>query len=245
MFNKKIIVFFVAFLGLGLVLTANAQEKTMDRALGQVKNTPQKHQQEKPPQGSAADKLRQQLVALQTLKASFTQKMIADNGDVLQTQTGVLSLSKPGKVRLQTAAPYEQLVVSDGETLWLYDPDLEQVTIRKFQEDVSHTPAVLFIGDLNNLENVYEVTIAQAPDGNRVTYTLFPKAVDNSDSFYEKLSFSFQGKTPVGMSLWDHLGQQTQLVFTEIQQNIQLKDDLFQFDIPANVDVLRESASPQ
>ncbi|MEH6467904.1 MAG: outer-membrane lipoprotein carrier protein LolA, partial [Porticoccus sp.] len=122
----------------------------------------------------------------------------------------------------------------DGETLWIYDPDLEQVTIKPFNQDLSKTPAILFIGNLDTLEQSYKIYIEQ---GEVINFSLIPIA---DDSLYEKVALSFSGKTPTTMALWDSLGQKTEIKFSSTTLNESIDPALFSFEPPEGVDILRD-----
>lgn len=182
---------------------------------------------------NSTDALRTLLSSVNSLDARFEQTVYSIEGDILQKTTGHLMAVRPGKVRWMTAPPIEQLVVSDSETLWIYDPDLEQVSIRDFDQDISKTPAVLFIGDLDNLELSYNISRQQ----DEITeFTLVPTA---TDSLYEKVALGFDNKTPVFMTLWDSLGQKTKITFQDLQLNESIDPALFHFDPPEGVDIIR------
>lgn len=181
-----------------------------------------------------ANELRELLANLNSINSAFQQTVYSIDGEPLQQTSGKLQAARPGRVRWQTEPPMEQLVISDSETLWIYDPDLEQVTIRPFDQDLSKTPAILFIGNLDTLEQSYDVFIEM---GNPTQFTLIPIG---QDSLYEKVTLSFNGDNPLGMSLWDSLGQKTEVTFTQMQINQPLDTELFNFVPPEGVDILRD-----
>ncbi len=181
-----------------------------------------------------ASELRERLANLNSINSAFQQTVYSIDGESLQQTSGKLQAARPGRVRWQTEPPMEQLVISDSQTLWIFDPDLEQVTIRPFDQDLSKTPAILFIGNLDTLEQSYDVFIEA---GNPTHFTLLPTG---EDSLYEKVALSFNGDSPLGMSLWDSLGQKTEIVFTQMQINQPLDTELFNFVPPEGVDILRD-----
>ncbi|MDX2348804.1 MAG: outer membrane lipoprotein chaperone LolA [Porticoccus sp.] len=183
--------------------------------------------------------LRLLLTNLNTLNTSFQQTVYASDGTALQQTSGQLQAARPGKVRWQAEPPMEQLLVSDGETLWIYDPDLEQVTIKPFDQDLSKTPAILFIGNLDTLEQSYTIYIEKVyiEQGEVVNFSLIPIA-DNS--LYEKVALIFSGETPTTMALWDSLGQKTEINFSHTALNEPLDPALFSFEPPDGVDILRD-----
>jgi len=173
------------------------------------------------------------LSPLQTLSARFAQTVSDAEGYELQALTGTMIVARPGKIYWKSDAPYEQLVVSDASTLWVYDQDLEQVSIRPFDNDIANTPAVLFIGKVAQLEEKYQVS--SLDDGKGVVFTLVPRDLG---ALYEKLTLTFADGMPVAMSLWDTLGQKTRIDFEDVTTNQPVDESLFTFEIPKGVDVL-------
>lgn len=179
--------------------------------------------------------LGKRLAPLETLSARFNQTVTSADGYIAQETTGKLTVARPGKVRWHSDPPYEQLVVSDAKTLWLHDPDLEQVTVRPFSNDISRTPAVLFIGAVDDLARDYAVTAEK--EGNRSLYWLAPKG---SDALYERISIEFVDDQPTAMALWDSLGQVTRIGFSEVVVNGPVNDADFRFTPPPGVDILHD-----
>src|SRR5690606_35728590 len=99
----------------------------------------------------AAQRLTELLNQAQTLTARFSQLTLDGSGSRLQETSGELALKRPGQFRWHTDAPLEQLLVSNGKQIWLYDPDLEQVTIQTLDQRLSHTPALLLSGDVSQI----------------------------------------------------------------------------------------------
>ena len=95
----------------------------------------------------AIDKLHQFLESTRTVRADFAQTVVARNGRQGQVSSGVMIISRPGKFRWQIDKPYAQLLVGDGEKIWIHDPDLRQVTVRKAGPTLGGTPAALLAGD--------------------------------------------------------------------------------------------------
>ena len=182
----------------------------------------------------AADRLRTRLSGLNALKANFTQRVVDAQGYEMQVMTGTMTVARPGRIHWETQPPYEQLLVSDATTLWLYDKDLEQVTVRPFMRDISDSPAMIFIGDLSALEGKYRITRGLG-EGGIERYSLVPR---DTSGVYQGLTLSFIDNVPVTMSLEDSLGQVTRVEFSDVELNPPLDDGLFTFGIPADVDVL-------
>src|SRR5690554_6185329 len=113
-------------------------------------------------QNVAAERLNELLSQAQTMTGGFSQITLSSNGASLQETTGSLELKRPGMFRWHTDPPLEQLLVSDGEKIWLYDPDLEQVTIQQMDQRLSHTPALLLSGDVSQLQDSFHIEVTGA-----------------------------------------------------------------------------------
>jgi outer membrane lipoprotein carrier protein len=144
-------------------------------------------------------------------------------------------ISRPGKFRWQIDKPYAQLLVGDGEKIWIHDPDLRQVTVRKAGPTLGGTPAALLAGD-SRIEKDFSLREAGERDGLEWVEAI-PKA---PDSGFEKVSLGFAGDELRAMILLDSLGQTSSLVFAGIERNPQLAPSLFRFTPPANTDVIGE-----
>src|SRR5690554_3230677 len=134
---------------------------------------------------SAAERLNELLSQAQTMTGGFSQMTLSSNGASLQETTGSLELKRPGMFRWHTDPPLEQLLVSDGEKIWLYDPDLEQVTIQQMDQRLSHTPALLLSGDVSKLQESFDIELTDG--GSVVDFTLTPR---EADSMFDSLRVS-------------------------------------------------------
>lgn len=161
-----------------------------------------------------------------TLDASGTQ---------LQETAGQLALKRPGMFRWHTDQPMEQLLVSNGEKVWLYDPDLEQVTIQTLDQRLTHTPALLLSGDVSQIRENFEIDYKEG--GSVVDFILKPKA---KDSLFDSLRLSFRNRVLNDMQLIDSIGQRTNILFLNVKMNEPVEDHLFTFDIPEGADVIQE-----
>ena len=146
----------------------------------------------------------------------------------------MLLMEKPARFRWAVTEPYEKLEVTDGETIWRYEPDLEQVTIQAFDEDVDRTPVMLLNGDAAMISEAYDVSSTDM-GGDLVRFILIPR---NPDRLFERLSVTFKGPVLEEMQFEDSLGQQTSMTFSEVQRNVPLDADQFTFTPPADIDVI-------
>lgn len=175
--------------------------------------------------------LRDLLQPITSLSAQFKQQITDADGFEIQASEGLFQIAQPNKLRWIVAQPMPQQVISDGVTLWLFDPDLEQVVVQPFDANIESTPAILFSGDLERLDRAY--FIRQLSAG---VFTLTP---EQGGSLFAGLEIGFVNGVPSSIALTDGLGQVTRITFTEVAYNPLLADDLFVFDIPADVDVIR------
>jgi len=186
-------------------------------------------------QKSAATRLNELLSAANTMSATFSQMTLSSNGSSLQETTGQVTLQRPGMFRWHTDAPLEQVLISNGEKIWLFDPDLEQVTIQKLDQRLTHTPALLLSGDVSTLAENFSISWKE---GSAVDdFVLSPKA---SDSMFETLRLSFRGGVINDMQLNDPIGQRTNILFQGVQLNQPVDAGQFNFTVPDGVDVISE-----
>ena len=170
-----------------------------------------------------------------SLRASFSQTVAARNSKKPQTSSGVLALSRPGKFRWQIDKPFEQLMVSDGQKVWLYDPDLKQVTVRRAVGTLAGTPAALLAGD-NSIDKNFTLKDAGNREG-RDWVEALPKTQDAS---FSRILLGFKGDALQVMELSDNFGQTTHVLFSQIERNPALPAATFKFTPPAGVDVVNE-----
>jgi outer membrane lipoprotein carrier protein len=183
----------------------------------------------------AAKRLADLLTQAQTLSARFSQLSLDASGTQLQETSGQLTLKRPGLFRWHTDEPMEQLLVSNGEKVWLYDPDLQQVTIQTLDQRLTHTPALLLSGDVSKIRDNFEISHNEG--GNVVDFILKPKA---KDSLFDSLRLSFRNSVLNDMQLIDSIGQRTNILFLGVKMNEPQDSAQFTFEIPAGADVIQE-----
>ncbi|NMZ70513.1 outer membrane lipoprotein carrier protein [Pseudomonas peli] len=183
----------------------------------------------------AVQRLTELLNQAQTINARFSQLTLDGSGTQLQETAGQLALKRPGLFRWHTDAPMEQLLVSNGEKVWLYDPDLQQVTIQTLDQRLTHTPALLLSGDVSKIRENFEISHKEG--GNVVDFILKPKS---KDTLFDSLRLSFRNKVLNDMQLIDSIGQRTNILFLNVKMNEPQNDAQFTFEIPAGADVIQE-----
>jgi len=180
-------------------------------------------------------RLTQLLDQAQTLTARFSQLTLDGSGTQLQEASGEMALKRPGLFRWHTDAPLEQLLVSNGETVWLYDPDLKQVTIRRLDQRLTHTPALLLSGDVSKIGENFEISHKEA--GGVVDFILKPKS---KDTLFDNLRLSFRNGVVNDMQLIDGVGQRTNILFSGVKMNQSIDTAQFNFKVPEGADVIQE-----
>ena len=175
-------------------------------------------------------RLRDLLQPISSLSSQFNQRINDADGFELQASEGLFEVAQPNKLRWIVKHPMPQQVISDGITLWVYDPDLEQVIIQPFDKDIAATPAILFSGDLDSLDSVYFVE--QLAEG---SFLLTP---EEEGSLFRSTEIQFDGAKPSFIVLTDTLGQITRISFTGLKLNPPISADQFVFKIPLGIDII-------
>ena len=168
--------------------------------------------------------------------ARFEQQVVDRTGRVVEKATGTFSFSRPGKFRWTYEKPHQQLLVGDGQKLWIYDPDLKQVTVKRVDQAISSTPAALLAGrdDITRLFTLRDAGQAEGLDWVEAT----PKAADTG---FERVRLGLRGKVLAAMELQDQLGGRTMLRFIDLKANAAVAPEAFTFKPPAGADVLEDA----
>ena len=182
---------------------------------------------------SGIEQLRAFIESTQSGRASFEQKVTAKSGRKTQSASGTMAFSRPGRFRWTYDKPYYQLLVGDGEKLWVHDRDLNQVTVKKLGDALASTPAALLAGR-NELERNFDLKEGGTEDG--VAWVdARPKVTEGG---FESVRIGFTDGVLRGMVLRDSFGQTTLLRFTQFERNPSLDASLFRFTPPAGADVI-------
>lgn len=177
--------------------------------------------------------LRAFLNDLDSLRADFEQKLFNESGELLETAVGKLYLERPGKFNWTYTTPYQQKILTDGETLWIHDQDLEQVTIRDMEQGLQATPAAI-LGGTANIDDLYTIREMGELEG----YEWVRLESNNDDSQYSDVRMGFDGSKLGMMILSDNLGQTTRIDFSSIELNVDIDASRFEFTPPPDVDVI-------
>jgi chaperone LolA len=185
---------------------------------------------------AATDKLKTFVKASRSAQANFTQEVQDKNGKHLQSASGSMQFVRPGKFRWEYRKPYAQLIIGDGKKFWMYDVDLNQVTVKKLDAALGSSPAALLSGS-NEIERGFTLTNIEAREGLEWLQAT-PKSGDTS---FEKILMAFNAKSQlVVMELHDAFGNHTVLRFSELLKNPPLSAQRFKFVPPKGADVLGE-----
>ncbi len=187
-------------------------------------------------QAGAIDKLKTFISATHSAQANFTQAVLERDGKVMQRASGVMQFQRPGRFRWTYLKPYEQIIVGDGAKFWLYDKDLNQVTVKKLDAALGSSPAALLAGS-NEIERGFVLIESGVRDGLEWLQAK-PKSPDSS---FESVFMAFDAQAVlVVMELNDTFGHKTVLRFTEMQRNPRLSPQQFQFTTPVGADVVSD-----
>jgi len=188
------------------------------------------------PAGAAGvDSLKALLEQTSTARARFAQMVLDKNLKMLQQATGTMQFSRPGKFRWDYDKPQEQVIVSDGSQVWLYDKDLNQVTVRPLDRALGSSPAALLAGS-NDIEKGYSLMAL----GNQEGLDWLEAVPRTQDTTFEKIRLGFGKAGLEAMELRDQFGQVTVIKFSTIERNVTLPPEAFRFTPPKGADVISE-----
>lgn len=184
---------------------------------------------------SSYSELNALLNAFSSIKARFQQTVYSPDDYLIHESSGHMLASVPGKLRWQVETPSSQSIITNGDTLWMYEPDLEQVVIKAVDPDMTATPGLLLAGSTPALERQYDITAIDS-DGMRI-FQLKPKA---EAGYYKSLALVFNGRRPAGITIVDSLGQETRIGFTDVTVNEVIDPATYEFKPPPDIDVIRD-----
>lgn len=173
---------------------------------------------------------------VKVFSAGFKQWVTDENGMAIQESSGSVVLARPLRFRWVYRSPFEQVIVSDGKTLWFYDADLDQVTVKAVAANLDNS-AALVLSATQPIEDTFELKSMPFKDGLEWVQAI-PR--DPGGNF-QRIEIGFKGANLSRMVLRDSFGQTTRLEFSGIRRNPSVSDNEFIFVIPPGVDVLRSS----
>jgi len=183
--------------------------------------------------GSARGQLDEFAQGVQNLQAKFQQSVYDSEGRALDKTSGTLALARPNRFRWDYLEPDEQRIVADGDNIWIYDVELEQVSVRPQSMDEQQSPLAVLL-DLNSLDQQFSTAEQDEKDGAQ-WLRLTPKG---EDAQFAYVDLAFRESRMTRMVMTDIVGQRTEIVFQEWQRNGTLAPGMFTFEPPAGVDVV-------
>jgi outer membrane lipoprotein carrier protein len=185
-------------------------------------------------QADAVDRLREFVRGTKSGRAAFTQTVTPPDGTRAKTSSGSFEFARPDRFRFEYLKPYPQTIVADGRKVWMHDPDLNQVTVRKIDQALGATPAALLAGSA--LERDFELAAQPARDGlewARATPRL-------KDSGFQWMAVGFRGAQLVEVEILDGFGQRTVIKLEALQANAAVAPERFRFVPPAGADLIEQ-----
>lgn len=186
-------------------------------------------------QAGGVERLKAFIAGAKTAEADFSQTVSDKSGRVSQQASGTMAFARPGKFRWDYTRPYEQIIVGDGAKLWLYDKDLDQVTVKPLGDVIAGTPAALLAGD-DAIEKYFTLKNA-GESGGLEWLEATPK---NRDTTFERIRMGFKGDVLVQMEMHDTFGQRTLLRLSRFARNPNIPASRFKFAPPKGADLIGE-----
>ena len=186
--------------------------------------------------GPARDRLDAFARGMHSLSGRFSQTLSGPNGEAGKQSQGTLALQAPRQFRWETTAPYKQTIVADGSRVWLYDPDLEQVTVRKQSSEEAQSPLTV-LTDVSRIDKDFKVTEQGEHDG----FQWLRLESTNKDPQFAYADLGFDAEGLKRMAFRDQLGNITRIQFAGLVRNAALPDGTFSFVPPAGTDVVGDT----
>jgi outer membrane lipoprotein carrier protein len=184
-------------------------------------------------QAATLERLRAFVRDTQTARASFTQTVTDKNGRMVQQASGEFAIARPGKFRWNVDKPYKQLLVGDGERVWIYDADLNQVVKRRNDKALGTTPAALLAGK-EDVERAFDWRDLPPADG----LDWLGATPKDKESSFSDIRLGFDASGLAALEIFDNFGQRTVSKLAQLERNPKLAPDLFKFTPPQGADVV-------
>ncbi len=166
------------------------------------------------------------------LTADFTQKTYKETSANVDVTSGTMSISKPLRFNWTVKKPYEQQVISDGETLWVFDPDLEQATYQPLSENVQQSPAMILVQPREALTGQYDIIEVKTDD--LTAYKLYPISEETN---FKELMLLFSDRMISEIRILDSLNQETIITFANVKTGQAISSEQFEFVPPPGTDL--------
>ena len=186
----------------------------------------------------AADTLRAFIRDVNSGRAQFTQTVTSPDGAKKKTSTGSFEFSRPNRFRFAYAKPFEQLIVADGQKVWIYDTDLNQASSRKFSSALGATPAALLAG--GSLDKDFDLVAVPAKDATKDGLEWVQANPRLKDGSFKSVRVGFRGKELAAVEIVDAFDQRSLLQFSQFTPGVNFAPDAFRFTPPAGADVIEQ-----
>lgn len=180
--------------------------------------------------------LKNRLDKIETVRGDFTQTIVSKDGELVQRSAGSFAIKRPGHFLWVSTEPFAQTLIGSPEKLWIYDPDLEQLTIRRQTLNDAGSPAKILSGDVSDLHNSFAVKRSAHDD--QVTFDLLPVAADEAN--YKSISITFEKQQLYSVRFADKLEQTTHVAFAGVKTNHPLDPAVFEFSPPPGTDIISD-----
>jgi outer membrane lipoprotein carrier protein len=185
-------------------------------------------------QADALDMLREFVRDVKSGRASFTQTVSSADGAKKRSSSGSFEFARPNRFRFAYAKPFEQLIVSDGQKVWIYDADLNQVSVRKLTQALGATPAALLAGA--TLDKEFELVAQPSTDG----IDWVQATPRQKDGAFQSMRIGFRGRELAVVEILDSFGQRSVLQFSQYAANAAIPEQSFRFVPPPGTDVIEQ-----
>jgi outer membrane lipoprotein carrier protein len=182
----------------------------------------------------AVDTLKEFVRDVKTGRAAFSQVVTSPDGAKKKSSSGTFEFARPNRFRFAYVKPFQQLIVADGQKVWIHDADLNQVSVRKLTSAIGATPAALLAG--GSLEKDFDLAALPPKDGLEWVQAT-PKVKDGA---FQAVRIGFLGKDLAAVEIVDSFGQRSLLTFAQFEANVALAPDAFRFTPPAGADVIEQ-----
>jgi outer membrane lipoprotein carrier protein len=182
----------------------------------------------------AVDALKDFVRDVKTGRSAFTQVVSSPDGAKKKASSGSFEFARPNRFRFAYTKPFEQLIVSDGQKVWIYDADLNQASSRKLSNALGATPAALLAG--GSIEKDFDLAALPAKDGLEWAKAT-PKIKDGP---FQAVNIGFRGKDLAAVEIVDSFGQHSLLQFIQFAANVPLAAESFRFAVPAGADLIEQ-----
>ena len=187
-----------------------------------------------PARAGPVETLREFVQTVRSGQARFTQTVTSPDGKRRRVSHGVFEFQRPNRFRFAYAKPFEQTIVADGQKVWLHDPELNQVSVRRLSQALGATPAALLAG--GSLDEDFELSAQPARDGLEWVQAT-PRQRDGT---IQTLRVGFRGRDLAALEILDHFGQRSVLEFPDFRANVAVPPGQFRFAPPPGADLIEQ-----